>query len=147
MELYVCREWRKLTCDERPLLRYVIRRERTTSREACQVERRDDIQHYNLMRRVDIQALVEREHARVVVKRPVRARIVRCDWRVREARYELLNISQALNSCNGRAESVVVPEIEVHSIFKPFPFFLGKEPAELAVTYCNSFVRTQLRKV
>ena len=62
------------------------------------------------MRRVHIQAVVERERHRVVVQGRVRGRVVRRDGRVREPRDELLDVADALHARDGRAEGRVVPE-------------------------------------
>ena len=61
------------------------------------------------MRRVHIQAVVERERHRVVVQGRVRARVVRRDGRVREPRDELLDVADALHARDGGAEGGVVP--------------------------------------
>ena len=67
------------------------------------------IKHDHLMRRVHIQAVVERERHRVVVQGRVRARVVRRDGRVREPRDELLDVADALHARDGGAEGGVVP--------------------------------------
>lgn len=65
------------------------------------------------MRRVDIQALVEREHCGVVVERRVRARVVRGERRVREPRDELAHPPGPLHARDRRAERGDVPEVEI----------------------------------
>ena len=61
------------------------------------------------MRRVHIQAVVQRERHRVVVQGRVRGRVVRRDGRVREPRDELLDVADALHARYGGAEGGVVP--------------------------------------
>lgn len=71
------------------------------------------IENDNLVRRIHVQALAERERDRVIIQRRVRRAVVRRDRRVRKPRDELLDPAEALHACDGRAERGIVPEVQV----------------------------------
>lgn len=91
---------------------------KTTARSASlspSYMREHTVQDDDLVRRVDVQALAERERLWAVVERRVRRRVVHGDRRVRQPRDELLDITDALHARDGRAEGGVVPEEQVET--------------------------------
>ena len=63
----------------------------------------------DLVRRVHVKALPEREHDGAVVERRVGGRVVRRDRRVREPRHELLHVADPQRAAEREAEGRVVP--------------------------------------
>lgn len=56
------------------------------------------------------------------------------DGRLSKSREQLENVSGALGTSNGTAWADVVPEVQVPSVFKSFPFSFGEERAECGIS-------------
>ena len=74
------------------------------------------MKHDNFVRRVHVETLIERERDRVIIQCSIRRCVVRLDRCVRQSRYEFLDVSDALYTADGRAESRAIPEVEIKSV-------------------------------
>ena len=133
MELDVRRKRCNLRSYKLPVLVHLIRRELPAVPERSEVERREHIDNDDLVRRVDVQVLVERERDRVVVERRVRARPVFFNGCVREPREELEDVPGPQRACSRRARAVTVVEVQVERILEALPLGLREEAAERGV--------------
>lgn len=73
------------------------------------------VQNDNLVSGVNIKALSQWESCRIIVQRGVSGRIVNRNWGMSESGHELLDISDALHTCDRRAKCRVIPEEQIET--------------------------------
>jgi len=78
--------------------------------------RKHTIQNNDLMRCIDIQALIEWERDRVIIQRRVGRRVVYSDRGMCKSRDKLLYVANTLRAGNGRAKCGTIPELEVKAV-------------------------------
>jgi hypothetical protein len=130
LELEVRRKRNNLPSLKPPVLVHLIRREPTAIPDRGEVEHREHLGDDDLVRRVGVEALVERERDGVIVERRVRARPVLRDRRVREPREQLHGVPCTLRARSRCARPVAVVVVQVERVLEAFPLGSGEEAAE-----------------
>jgi len=101
---------------------------------SSQIKRSEHIDNDDLVRRIDIEVLVERERDRVVVEGRIRARPVFLNGRLGEPREKLGDVPGTQGARSRRTGAVAVVEVEVKGVLEALPLGLGEEVAEGGVT-------------
>jgi len=130
LELDVCRKWRNPGGDKLPTLIHFIRCQLSSTPKRVEIERGEHINDDDLVRRIHIELLVERERDRVIVERRIRARPVLLNGSMREPCEELGNIPRTQGARSRRTGTVPVVEVKVEGVLKALPLCLSEQAAK-----------------
>ena len=99
---------------------------------SSQIKRSERIDNHDLVRRIDIEVLVERERDRVIVEGRIRARPACLNGCTREPCEKLDDVSrtQSTRSRRAGAVAVAVMEVEVKCVLEALSFGLSEETTE-----------------
>jgi hypothetical protein len=103
-------------------------------------KRRQDTHDIRIMRKVEIQALIQRKCYSVVIQSNIYLRNGRINGMVLQASEYLLHVTDSDGAASGRLKAIAACELDVDAILISEPFLVGEETAEGREAKGNGFV-------
>ena len=111
---------------------------------SSQIKRSEHIDNHDLVRRIDIEVLVEWECGRVIVEGRIRVRPVFLNGCMREPREELDDVPRTQSTRSRRARAMAVVEVEVKCVLRALPLGLSEETVEGGVAKGHRLFKAQM---